>query len=80
VNDPYDLHNGYGLQAFDRKFVFNTFAMIEDPWYKSQRGIIGRIAGGWSISPILAIGSGQPLGCGDNQGAQSGGQAFGCSR
>jgi hypothetical protein len=79
VNDPYDLHNGYGLQAFDRKFVFNTFAMIEDPWYKSQRGIIGRIAGGWSISPILAIGSGQPLGCGDNQGAQSGGQAFGAA-
>jgi hypothetical protein len=79
VNDPYDLHNGYGLQAFDRKFVFNTFAMIDDPWYKSQRGIIGRIAGGWSISPILAIGSGQPLGCGDNQGSQSGGQAFGAA-
>jgi hypothetical protein len=77
VNDPYDLHNGYGLQAFDRKFVFNTFAMIEDPWYKSQRGIIGRIAGGWSISPILAIGSGQPLGCATNQGAQSAGQGFG---
>src|SRR5437763_8052014 len=53
--------------------------MIDDPWYKSQRGIIGRIAGGWSISPILAIGSGQPLGCGDNQGSQSGGQAFGAA-
>jgi len=79
VNDPYDLHNGYGLQAFDRKFVFNTFAMIDDPWYKSQRGIIGRLSGGWSISPILAIGSGQPLGCGDNQGSQSGGQAFGAA-
>jgi hypothetical protein len=79
VNDPYDLHNGYGLQAFDRKFVFNTFAMIDDPWYKSQRGIIGHIAGGWSIAPILAIGSGQPLGCGDNQGAQNGGQAFGAA-
>jgi hypothetical protein len=79
VNDPYDLHNGYGLQNFDRKFVFNSFAMIEDPWYKSQRGIIGRIAGGWSISPILAIGSGQPLGCADNQGAGSGGQAFGAA-
>jgi hypothetical protein len=79
VNDPYDLHNGYGLQAFDRKFVFNTFAMIEDPWYKSQRGFIGRIAGGWSIAPILAIGSGQPLGCATNQGAQNGGQSFGAA-
>ena len=66
TNDPYNTQNGYGLQNFDRKFVFNTFAMIEDPWYKSQHGIIGHIAGGWSLSPILAIGSGQPLGCGNS--------------
>ena len=77
VNDPFDLHNGYGLQAFDRKFVFNTVALIEDPWYKNQRGIIGHIAGGWSLSPILAIGSGVPLGCGTNQGDESAGQGFG---
>jgi hypothetical protein len=77
VNDPFNLHNGYGLQAFDRKFVFNTFAMIEDPWYKGQHGLIGHIAGGWSLAPILAIGSGQPLGCATNQGAQSAGQGFG---
>jgi hypothetical protein len=77
VNDPFDLHNGYGLQAFDRKFVFNTVALIDDPWYKGQHGLIGHIAGGWSLSPIIAIGSGQPLGCGTNQGAQSSGQGFG---
>jgi Carboxypeptidase regulatory-like domain len=77
VNDPFDLHNGYGLQSFDRKFVFNTVALIEDPWYKSQHGIIGHIAGGWSLSPILAIGSGVPLGCGTNQGDESAGQGFG---
>ena len=77
VNDPFDLRNGYGLQSFDRKFVFNTVALIEDPWYKSQHGIIGHIAGGWSLSPILAIGSGIPLGCGTNQGDESAGQGFG---
>ena len=77
VNDPFDLHNGYGLQNFDRKFVFNTVALIEDPWYKGQHGIIGHIAGGWSLSPIVAIGSGQPLGCGTNQGDESAGQGFG---
>src|SRR5690348_18133910 len=33
TNSAFDLNNGYGLQNFDRKFVFNTFAMIEDPWY-----------------------------------------------
>jgi hypothetical protein len=77
VNDPYNLNNGYGLQAFDRKFVFNTFATMEAPWYKNQHGLIGHIAGGWSLSPILAIGSGQPLGCATSQGAQSGAQSFG---
>jgi hypothetical protein len=77
VNDPYNLNNGYGLQAFDRKFVFNTYAMIDDPWYKTQHGLVGHLAGGWSLSPVLAIGSGQPLGCATNQGAGSGGQGFG---
>jgi hypothetical protein len=71
VNDPFNLNNGYGLQNFDRKFVFNTFAMIEDPWYKTQRGFLGRLLGGWSLSPILAIGSGQPLGCSTPTQAQS---------
>src|SRR6202040_12712 len=79
VNDPFDLHNGYGLQSYDRKFVFNTFALIEEPWYKGQHGIIGHIAGGWSLSPILAIGSGQPLGCGTVTDAQSFGAADGAN-
>lgn len=79
TNDAFDLHNGYGLQNFDRKFVFNTFAMIEDPWYKGQHGLIGHIAGGWSLSPVLAIGSGQPLGCGTFTDAQSFGAGDGAN-
>jgi hypothetical protein len=79
TNDPFDLHNGYGLQNFDRKFVFNTYAMIEDPWYKGQHGLIGHIAGGWSLSPVLAIGSGQPLGCGTFTDAQSFGAGDGAN-
>jgi len=74
LKDPFNLNNQYGLQGFDRKFVFNSYALIEDPWYKSQRGIIGHIAGGWSLAPILAIGSGAPIGCIDNSGSA---QAFG---
>jgi len=79
VNDPYNLNNGYGLQTFDRKFVFNTYAMITEPWYKGQQGLIGRIAGGWSLAPILAIGSGQPLGCGTFTGAQQFGAGDGAN-
>jgi Carboxypeptidase regulatory-like domain len=79
TNDPFNINNGYGLQNFDRKFVFNTYAMIDDPWYKGQHGIIGHLAGGWSLSPILAIGSGQPLGCGTNTDAQSFGAGDGAN-
>jgi hypothetical protein len=79
TNSAFDLHNGYGLQNFDRKFVFNTFAMIEDPWYKGQHGLIGHLAGGWSLSPVLAIGSGQPLGCATNTVAQSFGAGDGAN-
>lgn len=43
-NDPFNLNNQYGLQGFDRKFVFNSYALVEDPWYKNQQGIIGPIA------------------------------------
>ena len=73
LNDPFNINNQYGLQNFDRKFVFNTYAMIEDPWYKSQRGLIGHLAGGWSLAPILAIGSGSAIGC----ATQTDGQSFG---
>jgi hypothetical protein len=78
-NDAFNLNNGYGLQAFNRKFVFNTFAMIEDPWYKGQHGILGHLLGGWSLSPILAIGSGEPLGCGTFTDSQSFGSGDGAN-
>ncbi|MGB6897320.1 MAG: hypothetical protein WBE12_01920, partial [Candidatus Acidiferrum sp.] len=78
-NDPFNLNAGYGLQAFNRKFVFNTYAMIDDPWYKGQQGLLGRLAGGWSLSPILAIGSGEPLGCGTFTGSESFGSGDGAN-
>jgi hypothetical protein len=78
-NDPFNLNNMYGLQQFDRKFVFNIYAMIDEPWYKGQQGVIGRILGGWSLSPIFTAGSGLPLFCGTNTDAQSFGSADGAN-
>jgi len=79
TNDPWNINAMYGLQNFDRKFVFNTYALIDEPWYKGQQGILGRIAGGWQVAPILAIGSGAPLFCGTNTDAQSFGSADGAN-
>jgi hypothetical protein len=79
ANDPFNLQNMYGVQNFDRKFVYNIYALIDDPYYKSQQGFIGRIAGGWSLAPIFAAGSGSPVYCNTATDAQSFGAGDGNS-
>jgi len=74
-NDSYNLHQGYGRQGYDQKVIFNTFIVWETPWYRSQRGIVGRLAGGWTISPVIVAGTGQPLTCTTNSSNQSFGGA-----
>jgi hypothetical protein len=61
VPDAYNLHSAYGLQPWDRKFLFNTFLVYQPSFYKGQHGLLGHIAGGWSFAPIITIGSGLPL-------------------
>jgi hypothetical protein len=79
--DPYRLRSAYGPQPWDRKFLFNTWAVFELPFFKSQRGFLGRVAGGWTFSPLLTIGSGlpvevSPVDANANE-LYGGGQAFG---
>ena len=66
VNDPWNLRNDYGSQFFDRKYVFNLFGTYTLPFGKGQKWansnpVATRAFGGWSISPVLSIGSGLPL-------------------
>lgn len=77
ANDSFNVGGNYGLQSYDQKIIFNTFVVWETPWYKKQHGIVGRAAGGWTISPVLTTGTGQPLGCTTNAGGQSFGGADG---
>jgi Carboxypeptidase regulatory-like domain len=70
-NDPFNLSATYGVQPFNRKYVFNTFLVWQTPWYHEQAGLIGRIAGGWTIAPIFTAGSGAPLYCNTQTDAQS---------
>lgn len=72
VNDGFDLQKNYGVQYFNQKFITNTFVVYQTPWFKSQSGIVGRLLGGYTLAPIFAAGSGQPVGCGT-----FGSQAFG---
>jgi hypothetical protein len=81
VPDPYNLHSAYGLQPWDRKFLFNTFFVYEPPFYKGQHGLVGHVAGGWTFAPIVVVGSGLPLEVSPTDAfaneVYGGGQAFG---
>jgi hypothetical protein len=77
ADDPFDLGKMYGVQPFNRKYVYNTFLVWDTPWYKGQRGFLGRLAGGWTFAPILTAGSGGPLYCNTQTNAQSFGSADG---
>jgi hypothetical protein len=89
VPDAYNLSSAYGLQSWDRKFLYNLFFVYQPRWYRNQHGLIGRIVGGWSIAPILNIGSGLPneviptdgniLGTYQGGGGQAWGQSDGSS-
>ncbi|HEY2012741.1 MAG TPA: carboxypeptidase regulatory-like domain-containing protein, partial [Bryobacteraceae bacterium] len=84
VNDPFDLHKNYGVQDFDRRIVYNMYFVADDPWFKGQKGLLGRVAGGWTFAPILTAGTGGPINCVTQTGgiyadAQSFGAADGVS-
>lgn len=70
-NDPFNLDTMYGVQAFNRKFVFNEFVVYEPTWYHSQQGLIGRVLGGWNFAPIFTAGSGAPVYCNTNTDSEA---------
>jgi len=70
-NDPYNLGAMYGIQNFQRKIVYNTYVVAQDPFFKGQNGLLGRVAGGWTAAPIFTAGSGAPVYCNTQTDAQS---------
>jgi hypothetical protein len=74
VVDPYNIGAGYGLQPFDRKFVYNILAVYQPPFFNGQHGLKGRLLGGWSFAPIFTTASGLPLEINTTNGDS---QAFG---
>lgn len=59
--DPWNLRNQYGLQPYDEKFILHLFFNYAPPFYSSQHGVLGRLLGGWNISPLFIYGSGFPV-------------------
>jgi hypothetical protein len=82
ANDPFDLGRGYGYQPWDRKFMYNVWFTYTPPVYQGQHGVAGHLLGGWTIAPILDMGSGIPYGVGPigfGSSVYTGGQEFGAT-
>ena len=71
AEDSFNLSQQYGRQQFDQKLIFNTFVVYETVWFKNQSGVIGRLAGGWTLSPVVVAGTGSPLNCVSNNSGQN---------
>jgi hypothetical protein len=75
--DLFNLHDSYGQQNFDIKFLYNLSMYYQPPVFKGQHGVLGHLLGGWTISPIFTAQSGGGTSVGYNDNASCGCEAFG---
>src|SRR5262249_14139839 len=73
----WNMRANYGIQNFDIKFLYNLAMFYQPPLFKAQRGLLGRLLGGWTISPLFTAESGRGISPVYSQGGCTGCQAFG---
>lgn len=59
--NPYDIRAEYGRALLDRRHVFSANYVYELPFYREQRGFVGRLLGGYQISGITSYYTGVPF-------------------
>ena len=75
--DAWDIHANYGPNNFDYKFLYNLAMTYSTPWFKSQKGLLGHAAGGWTVAPLFFAQSGAPICIGYTTGSAASYQSFG---
>jgi hypothetical protein len=69
VLNPWNIHANYGPQFFDYKFIYSLTGLWQDPFFRSQKGVVGHLLGGWVVAPIFTARSGAILGVNNFNGA-----------
>ncbi len=59
--NPYDIDSEYGRAALDRRHILTINYVYELPFYREQKGFIGKLLGGWQTSGIATYQTGLPL-------------------
>lgn len=75
--DQWNLGATYGPQPYDLKLVYNLLMLYQPPVFKSQRGILGHVLGGWRFAPLFTARSGFPLMVNISGGPSTNCQSFG---
>ncbi len=79
VLDPFNLGASYGPNGFDIRFTFNVAMSYTTPWYRTQKGVVGHILGGWVVAPLFFAQSGAPTAVSYTESSCSACQAFGAA-
>jgi hypothetical protein len=61
IYDTYNFRLSYGPAAFNTPQIFVANYVYDLPFFRSQHGVIGHVLGGWELSGITRIQSGQSL-------------------
>jgi hypothetical protein len=59
--NPYDRNSERARSTYDRPQRFSVNGVFELPVFREQKGVIGRILGGWQINGFLTLQSGAPF-------------------
>ncbi|MBL8209931.1 MAG: TonB-dependent receptor [Bryobacterales bacterium] len=59
--DPYNRHIDRGRSTYDRPQRFTINGVFELPFLREQKGLLGKIAGGWQMNGFLTLQSGAPF-------------------
>lgn len=59
--DRFNIGQEYGRSVLDRTDYASIDFVYELPFYREQKGLTGRLIGGWEISGIVALDSGLPI-------------------
>ncbi len=58
--DVFNPRANYGSATFDYKFLYSLGITYRPDFFKSKKGLLGRLVNGWSVSPFLSVQSGLP--------------------
>src|SRR5580692_6598353 len=59
--NTYDFRQSYGPSTLNTPQMFIASYVYDLPFYKNQQGFVGKVLGGWEISGITTIQTGQSL-------------------